>query len=177
MKKIIILTLIVSLATLAGYWSSKKICKMGSSCCPMKVHVSASDDLGLNPAQQKQVDAMDQSFRKEADDICMRACRGRLEILDLIKAPGVDPEIISKKIEEVGALQILLEKRTATHLLEVKKNLNPEQAARYLAKMDQELREAMKGMRMAGVIEHEGMAMPGKVELKYPQEGTANERK
>jgi uncharacterized membrane protein len=151
MKKIVLLTLIISLATLAGYWGSKRICGLGSSCCPLKTRAFA--DLGLDPARQKQFDAMNLAFRKEADEICLRACRGRLEILDLIKQPGMDSEIISKKIEEVGALQILLEKKTAAHLLEVKKGLTPEQSVRYLARMDQELRESMKGMRMTGIAE------------------------
>src|SRR3989338_884258 len=122
MKKLILLTAIVSLATLAGFWGFKRSC----SLCSLKGHFGATSttkDLQLTRDQQKWFTPLETRFQKQIEGICMQICDKRMEVVDLMSEPGVQSGALHQKIEAVGALQILLEKQIADHVLEVKKGL------------------------------------------------------
>lgn len=100
--------------------------------------------LGLSPAQAESLKEIEKSFRGDADKMCMTICRERLALLNLMGQKDVDPTEVNRKIEEIGGLQVLLEKQIASHILEVKKDLTPEQTQRYLDRIHRELSESIR---------------------------------
>ena len=143
MRKLLIFTVLISAVTLAGFWGAKKVCMLmwPGSLNPNRIWYS---NLGLNPEQAESLKKVDSAFRGETDKVCMWICKERLELLNLMRNPKAKPEEIYKKIEEIGALQVSLEKQIATHILEVKKDLTPEQSEAYLNRIQRELHESIK---------------------------------
>ena len=100
--------------------------------------------LGLNEEQAENLKAKEASFRKGTDKLCVKICGLRLDLLSRIRQKGADQKAVYEKIEEIGRLQVLLEKEIATHILEVKKDLTREQSQAYLDRIHKELREAIE---------------------------------
>lgn len=107
--------------------------------------------MSLSEKQSEALKRLDAGFQKSADQICIKVCKGRFELLKMLGDPKMDGKIIDQKVEEIGALQILLEKDVANHILEVRKELTPEQTEKYLTQLRVKLQESMKGMNMAGM--------------------------
>ncbi len=143
MKKLLFFTVLISAVTLAGFWGGRKVCML---MWPGSVNPSGAwyFNLGLNQEQAESLKKLDSLFRKDTDKVCMRVCKERLELLNMMRDPKADPKVIYKKIEEIGALQVSLEKEIATHILKVKKDLTPEQSEAYLNTIRKELRESIK---------------------------------
>jgi len=143
MKRLLIFAVLISAVTLAGFWTAPKICMM---MWPGSVHPSQSwyFALGLNVAQEKALKEAEASFREETDKLCMQICSQRLELLNLMRDPKVSQDAVYQKIEQIGRLQITLEKEIATHILQVKKNLTPAQSEVYLGRIRQELAESIR---------------------------------
>jgi len=143
MKKLLFFAILISSLTLAGFWGGKKMCML---MWPGSVNPSQSwyFNLGLNNEQAESLKKMDFAFREKTDKICMRICKERIDLLNMMRNSKADPEAIYKKIEEIGTVQISLEKEIATHILQVKKDLTPEQSEAYLNKIREELRLSMK---------------------------------
>lgn len=142
MRKLIIFVAIVSAITLAGFWGGRKACMLmwPGSMNPSQNWYFA---LGLNAEQAKSLEKLESSFRKDTDDHCMKICKERLGLLRLISHKGANGEVVNRKIEEIGTLQVLLEKQIAAHILEVKKDLTPEQADAYLGHIRAELHQSI----------------------------------
>ena len=132
MKKLLIFTLIVSAATLIGLWSGKKFCAMMPNPIARQALYSG---INLNSSQVGSIQKLEDSFQKEADELCMKVCRERVSFLDQIKKGRIGREDIDKKVEAIGQLQILLEKKTAAHILDIDKILTPSQSAVYLERV------------------------------------------
>lgn len=143
MKKLLIFTVLISAITLAGFWGGRKICML---MWPGSLNPSQSwyFNLGMNAKQAESLKKLDSAFRKDTDKVCMRICKERLDLLNMMRDPNVKPDAVYRKIEEIGVLQISLEKEIATHILKVKKDLSPEQSEAYLNTIRQELRESIK---------------------------------
>jgi Spy/CpxP family protein refolding chaperone len=139
MKKLLVFTVLVAAVTLAGFWGGRKVCMM--LMWPGSVNPSQQwyFNLGLTAEQAASLKQLELSFRKDTDPLCIRICKERLELLKLMKSDRVDREAIYQKIEEIGALQTSLEKEIATHILEVKKDLTPEQSEVYIGHIREEL--------------------------------------
>ncbi len=151
MKKLLIFTLAVSIATLIGLWSGRKF-------CTMMPFVSSSSQalysgMSLNSSQTESIRKLEDSFQKEADELCMKVCRERVDLISQIKNGQINREAIEKKVEEIGQIQILLEKQTAAHILDINKILTPSQSAVYLERIYQ------KQCRMAAKSGHDGLGM------------------
>ncbi len=142
MKKLIFFTVLISLVTLGSFWGGKKVCML---MWPGSLNPSQNwySTVGLNSEQADSLKKLDTSFRQDADKLCMTICKERLELLNLMKGKNADQEIVYRKIEKIGGLQIFLEKQIASHILEVKKNLTPEQSQAYLNRIHEELRQSM----------------------------------
>ena len=142
MKKLILFTALVSLVTLGSFWGGKKVCMM---MWPGSLNPSQSwyFSVGLNAGQAEALKKLEASFREDADKLCMTICKERLGLLNMIKS-GAGQEAVDRKIEKTGALQILLEKQIAGHILQVKKNLTPEQNQAYLNRIHAELQESVQ---------------------------------
>jgi len=143
MKKLLFFTIVISAVTLAGFWGGQKACML---MWPASLNPSQNwyYTLGLSPEQAETLKKVDASFRKDADKMCMRICRGRLELLNMMGQKDADPAAVNRKIEEIGGLQVLLEKQIASHILEVKKGLSPEQTQAYLDRIHRELAASIK---------------------------------
>src|SRR3989338_7299881 len=118
MKKLLIFTVIVAGLTLAGLWSGKKVCTMMSTTAGTRSNQALYSEMGLDTSQIVSVKRQEASFRKEADAVCMKICQQRADLLEQIKTNRVSREAIDKKIEEIGALQIALEKKVIAHIFE-----------------------------------------------------------
>lgn len=143
MKKLIFFTILIALVTLGSFWGGKKVCMLmwPGSLNPSQSWYSA---VGLSSEQADSLKKFDASFRQDADKLCMIICKERLEILNLMKSKNANQDAIYKKIEQIGDLQVFLEKQIASHILEVKKNLTPEQSQAYLDRVHQEIRKSIQ---------------------------------
>lgn len=142
MKKLILFTLLISIVTLASFWGGKKMCM---SMWPGSVNPSQNwyFALGLNLEQAQVLKKLDGSLRQDSDKLCMTICKERLEFMNLMKDKNVGQEVIYRKIEKIGEIQVLLEKQIASHILQVKKDLTPEQSQAYLNRIREELRQSI----------------------------------
>ena len=84
--------------------------------------------MGLDKTQMESVRSLEASFRKEADAMCMRICDERRRLLEQMKDKSASPDVFYRKTEEIGQLQIALEKKVIAHILEVDKSLMPSQS-------------------------------------------------
>ena len=142
MKKLLFFTAVIALVTLAGFFGGKKVCMM---MWPGSVNPSQAwyFQLGLDAGQARELQGLESSFRKQADGLCMKICKERLALLRTMRQKDADPETVNHKIEEIGQLQFLLEKQIAAHILEVKKDLTPEQSQVYFDRIHQELQRSI----------------------------------
>lgn len=143
MKKIFFFSLVIAGVTLLSFWGGKKACErmcQGTSKPNPYCHFA----LDINPQQARSLGQLESGFREEANKICRRICKERLEVLRLISKKEVGRDVIFKRIEEIGALQIALEKKVAEHILEAHKILTPQQGDTYLARLEQELAGSIK---------------------------------
>ena len=110
MKKLLFLTVLISGVTLAGFLGGKKVCMM--VMWPGSVHPGQAwyFNLGLNPGQAESLKKLESSFRRDTDKLCMRICRERLDLLNLMKEKNTHQEAVYRKIEEIGKMQTALEK-------------------------------------------------------------------
>ena len=136
MKKLLIFTFIVSVATLVGLWSGKKVCSMMPSAA--RSSQALYSGMSLNASQTGSIRKLEDSFQKAADELCMKVCEERVNLLSQIKNGQISREEIEKKVEEIGQIQIFLEKQTATHILDINKILTPSQSAVYLERVYQQ---------------------------------------
>ncbi len=143
MKKLLFFTILISAITLVGFWGGRKACMLmwPASLNPSQNWYYA---LGLSPEQAESLKGIEGSFRKDADKMCMRICAERFELLNLMGKKDADAGAVNQKIEEIGGLQVLLEKQIASHILEVKKGLTPSQTEAYLNRIHRELAESTK---------------------------------
>ncbi len=143
MKKLILFTALISVVTLGSFWGGKKVCML---MWPGSVNPSQSwySALGLNPEQAESLKKLESSFRERTDTMCMRICAERMALLNQMKNKEVNRDAVYKKIEEIGNLQIALEKEIATHILNVKQDLFPQQSEAYLNQIHQQFRESLK---------------------------------
>ena len=134
MKKLLLFTASISVITLVGFFGGKEVCTMMS---PMRAGSSQSwySGLGLSAAQTESLKKTESSFRKNVDALCMRICQERADLLEQVKNGHMSSEIAYKKIEDIGQLQISLEKEVIAHILQVDKSLTPSQSKAYLEKI------------------------------------------
>ena len=152
MKKILVLSAVIAGVTLLGFLGGKKACErmcQGTGKSNPYCHFS----LDINPNQARSLGQLESGFRAEADRICMDICKERWEVLTLIGDKQVTQDQIFKRIEEIGAKQILLEKKVAQHILDAQKLLTPQQSDAYLARLKQELADSIKAGGYRQVLE------------------------
>ena len=101
-------------------------------------------ELGLNPSQAESLKKDEMSFRERTDKLCMKICQERLRLLGQMREKNTDRLALYRKIEEIGVLQVSLEKEIATHILNVKDDLTPEQSQAYLDRIHAEFRDSLK---------------------------------
>ena len=143
MRKLLLLTVVIAGVTLAGFWGGRKVCML---MWPGSLRPSQAwyGHMGLSPSQTDALQKLDRAFREQTDRVCMKICRERLALLNLMRDPKADPQVIYHHIEEIGAIQVSLEKAIATHILTAKTVLTPVQSQAYLNRIQQQLHESIE---------------------------------
>lgn len=139
MKNLLILAIFVSALTVVAFVGTKKMAE---------TKITYSHFNHLSVAAKNSLKETETEFRMNANRQCLEICRKRFEVLTMLGEPAPDKQAIEKKIEEIGAMQTDLEKTTASHILEIKKTLSPQDAQMYLENIRKELNESMKQMGM-----------------------------
>ena len=138
MKKLFVFALVIAVVTLAGFWGGAKVCRMasgvGSSC------FQGCDPSGAILSQDPAWRAYDSAFQNKTQTLCMQICRERAVLLDQIKNSSGPSLEISSKIDQIGQLQIALEKEVAQHIFEMKKRLPPDKAENFFRRLESRLR-------------------------------------
>ena len=124
--------------TLGGLWSGNKFCTMMSSLGGTRSGQVLYSEIGLDASQTESVRKLEASFRKDADALCMHICQERADLLKQMKDKRADQEALYKRVEEIGQLQISLEKKVIAHILQVNKTLTPSQSEAYLERIYQQ---------------------------------------
>ena len=146
MKRLIFIILLVALipiVTLVSFWGGKQVCMLMMSGQTSITTLKDYSGLNLSAQQKQMLRGLEANFQKEAMPICMNICRERMNLTNLMADKNTNPVLIHKKIEEIGALQIGLEKKTADHILEIGKILTPEQSQAYLKEIQRELQNSI----------------------------------
>jgi Spy/CpxP family protein refolding chaperone len=106
-------------------------------------------ELDLNEEQIKKFESHRERFRIETEPILDSTRAKRKELMDEIAAEKPNVDKLDKLMEEIGALEITLKKKTTAHLLEGKAFLTPEQQKKFFSLFD-EGRDRMRGWRDRG---------------------------
>ena len=143
MKKIWIITALISGMTLLGFWSAKKACVM---MCPSVLNSTPGryTDLKLTSHQSEMFQRLDSDYQKDSDALCMKLCQERAELLEIVGKEGADPAIVDNKVTQIGRIQTALEKAAAVHILESSKVLNSAQCKTYLSALKKQLGQCVQ---------------------------------
>ena len=143
MKKLLLLTFLVSFATLGAFWAGKKTCLMMTST-GLQAQKTWYADLGLSADQEKSLKELEGGFRQRADALCMQVCREKQNLLDILSNANAPRQVIEEKIEVIGKLQTQLEKEVVSHIFEVRKFLTPSQNRTYRDRIQRQFQKALK---------------------------------
>ncbi|MFA5111355.1 MAG: periplasmic heavy metal sensor [Desulfobaccales bacterium] len=92
-------------------------------------------ELNLDASQRQTLHGLFPEHRRKIDEIRLKLAQKRQELLDLIKDEATPMTAIRAKVQEISALQGSLEEEMIRFMLAVKKNLNPQQQAALLSKL------------------------------------------
>lgn len=151
MKKLILFGLLISAATLIGFWGSRRVCMMMMPST-FKASQNWYATLGLSAEQAQTLKKLESSYRADAERLCMQICKGRMELLKLVRAEEWNQTAVDQKIEELGALQNGLEKKVASQIREVKSRLTRDQRRTYLDRLREELETSIRQCGYAEVL-------------------------
>ncbi|MCK4427010.1 MAG: periplasmic heavy metal sensor, partial [candidate division Zixibacteria bacterium] len=122
-KNLVILLLILltivnvaALATIAYHRleSKRRFRPMGRPDTPMNF---IKQELDLNEKQVKEFESQDKRFREETKPILDSLKTKRKDLMNEIAAEQPSMDKLDKLTEEIGALQVALQKKTIMHLL------------------------------------------------------------
>jgi hypothetical protein len=114
-----------------GQPSSAASCSL--SCC-------LSDDIKLTTRQREAMQTLESEYCRCRDSLSIQIDRKRLALADILLQNEPDLSAIDSLLREIGRLQTELEKKTITHILEVKKHLTPEQQEQFIKPIVHEIR-------------------------------------
>jgi Spy/CpxP family protein refolding chaperone len=126
-------------------------------------------ELRLNNTQRQALRAMSPEHRRRVATVRQELAHKRQELFGLIKADAT-PDAIRAKVREISILQGNLEEEMLRFMLAVKKNLNPQQQAAFLAMLQRRLcGPAACGPTGPGFRRHHGPGMrPGMGRMMGP---------
>jgi Spy/CpxP family protein refolding chaperone len=97
-------------------------------------------ELNLNPQQRQLLRGMAPEHWRQVRELHQELTRQRRELFALIKQDNLpDWPPVQAKIREIGSLQLRLEETKVQHLLEVQKNLTPEQRRLLVTNLERRL--------------------------------------
>jgi len=96
--------------------------------------------LNLDQQQRQTLLSLVPEHRRQVRDLRQELMQQRRELFDLLKRePLPEWPPVQNKIQEIGGLQIRLEEVKVQHLLEVQKNLQPEQRHMLMTNLERKL--------------------------------------
>jgi Spy/CpxP family protein refolding chaperone len=116
-------------------------------------------ELDLNEKQAKEFEAHFKKFRMEMEPIMDSLRAKRAELTEEMSAEKPSAAKLDKLTEEIGALDVRLQKKTIMHMLEGKAFLTPEQQKKFFS-LFKEGQERMKGWRDRGDRREKGSEPP-----------------
>jgi Spy/CpxP family protein refolding chaperone len=118
-------------------------------------------ELQLNPQQRQLFRGMAPEHWRKVRELQQELARQRQELFALIKQDNLpDWPPVQTKIREIGSLQLRLEEAKVQHLLEVQKNLTPEQRRLLVTNLERRLSPFWgQGGRHRGPMRH--LRQPG----------------
>ncbi len=141
MKKIILFVALISLVTVAGYLVAQKACiSIGTKSQGERWY----ENIGLSKNDSALFKDSDALFRTEMDKVCTRICKERADLIKMMKDPNPDRNAIERKIEQIGKMQIELEKQIAVHILDVTQKLPAEHRQAYIQTIERQFIESVK---------------------------------
>lgn len=109
-------------------------------------------ELNLDQQQRQILRAMAPEHWRKVKELQQELLQQRQELFDLIKKDDLpDWPAVQAKIREIGNLQLQLEEEKVHHLMDVQKNLRPEQRQVLLSQLEKRIRccpEPGRGRRM-----------------------------
>ncbi len=97
-------------------------------------------ELELSPEQRQALRSLAPEHWRKVRELREQLARQRQELFGLIKQENLpDWPPVQIKIREIGDLQLRLEEEKLSHLLEIQKNLTPEQRRRLVSNLEQRL--------------------------------------
>jgi Spy/CpxP family protein refolding chaperone len=118
--------------------------------------------LNLNDSQRQALHGLVPEHRQHVGEIRLQLAEKRQELFNLIQHDAT-PGTIQAKVREISALQGSLEEEMVRFMLAFKKNLNPQQQAAFLSRVERRLCGTERGCRMgSGMGRYRGRGMgPG----------------
>jgi Spy/CpxP family protein refolding chaperone len=117
-------------------------------------------ELGLNEQQTKEIEAHFKKFRIETETILDSLRTKRAELAEEMAAQEPSVVKLDSLTEEIGALEIRLQKKTIMHMLEAKAFLTPEQQKKFFS-LFKEGKDRIRGLRNRGSKTERGPGHPG----------------
>jgi len=90
-------------------------------------------ELGLNEDQAKQFETHFNKLKTEMDPLLDSLRVKRSELTEEMAAGVPDADGLDRLAEEIGAMEVRLQKKMITHMLETKAFLNPEQQKKFFS--------------------------------------------
>lgn len=90
-------------------------------------------ELDLNEEQVKEFEAHTKRFKEETEPILDSLRAKRMDLMDEMAAEKPSMDKLDKLTEEIGALQVALQKKTIRNLLKEKSFLTPEQQQKFFS--------------------------------------------
>ena len=106
-------------------------------------------ELDLNEEQAKEFEAHFKKFRMETEPILDSLRAKRAKLTEEMSTEGSSVAKLDSLTEEIGALEVRLQKKTIMHMLEAKTFLTPEQQKKFFS-LFREGRERIRGWRDRG---------------------------
>ena len=136
----LVLTLVLALlAAVIGVWIGTRY--IGRETSTASVHQFVHSELNLSPAQDKQLEALEEAFavRRREREAQLRAANAELAAA-IQSRHEYSPEVqaaVERFHHEMGELQ----KETILHVLDMRKVMTPEQAAKFDRRISEALTE------------------------------------
>ena len=136
----LVLTLVLALlAAVIGVWIGTRY--IGRETSTSSVHQFVHSELNLSPAQDKQLEALEEAFavRRREREAKLRAANAELAAA-IQSRHEYSPEVqaaVERFHHEMGELQ----KETILHVLDMRKVMTPEQAAKFDRRISEALTE------------------------------------
>uniref|UniRef100_A0A7C3UYH9 Periplasmic heavy metal sensor n=1 Tax=Desulfobacca acetoxidans TaxID=60893 RepID=A0A7C3UYH9_9BACT len=109
------------------------------------------NELHLDQQQLQTLRAMAPEHWRKVKELRQALARQRQELFDLIRRENLpDWPAVQAKIREIGNLQVQLEEEKVHHLMDVQKNLRPEQRHVLISQLEKRLPECRRGDRGGG---------------------------